>query len=1351
MAITERLMAPGNFTVSFSQEFTPTAIIESIKEWGHIVVTPQEIDVDTLNDSDILNASRYTGIVLNRTLEEGTVTVSGQGLELYMGDGSGKGMVIAESNNIGKVRTYTDATLSETLFNSVVSDGKPFGIMRDEAGNLQAIQQGTISNPATLYTGQHFVETALSALKFVSEILNTEYRVNPNGTIDAGPSANLFVGVGTNEPTSVVVKSAYGEDPEYEGVTPQGLRSEFDATDWVSRVDFTGEVGYFNIPTDVAGEANLSSIPYKDLHGNDLKRVGLVQEPEAPEEHLNTRAQSMLNELSRVKKILNLDLTQYEVSGDMKVGDFVYAFDPDVGFVDTDEDAAAESRDKYEVTFRGQTITPAKVRVTGLTFPIMSGMGVYFRDKDGNYTDLTEYVQFESGATQVELGDVLRSIRDDLRFNEFSLSRQSAGVFSIPDLPATPTLQSGTYLDSTGDSKGFIRVTFNRPLNEDGSQITDGSHYKVRYKKTTDSEYSFMNFPYTNASSETLILQDLTVGVSYQIGVATVDRSGFKKMSSYDGAGIDLYTDSVSVNANFASNAVIEIEKDGQAPSKPKQAQSIAAGPLRVQVTHYLGKDGLDGGGNPFGDFTLEGDLDHLDIHAVAQSGNVQDFTVAESNKIGEIRVTSGNLLQAIPVVGTMELEDSQDYYFRIVAVDKSGNESSPSDGQSALANLIVEANIADANITEAKIGTAAITTAKIADATINDAKISDLSAGKITSGSIIGGEITVGGIANTSGFIKSYNFSSGSAGWAINADGSAEFDAAVIRGTLDASQINVTNLDATNITAGTLSMNRLDLAQILTVGEAAGDVNSGSTTIDGGNITTGTITSTQISANTITTNELNFTPFADGDDLTAGTVGGISINAANIQANYSAGSAGFLIESDGDAFFNSVTVNNPIITLNSASSNNESNVSSFVLGIGGARIYENSNNLYLRGTSIVLQDSNGGSEANPSVTFSTSFDNPGFYAESDSPNTQAKLYWSSGSNNIIHSESDYDTLYIDAANIAIGTDTGGANEFIGKNSSGQLGWHTVSSASHSHTESDITNIGSHGHSYDNYSYWNLNLNGSAQIQSGNTVTFSSGTNTTAVRTGTSIRYDVSFPSLSIANTSGNNAAYAFVTAVSGHQITRTNTSSSTLSAAGWRVNSSGGYVGAPGVGATVWYSSLNSTSDETLKTGIADLTYGLDWINELTPISYRFQTRTVYVCENDLGPTEYSNSDDICGHCESQNEIDLAFYNEQLDAFNNGNLEEEPVVPTPLTTGLVSKEVSWGNTKQNWGFSAQEIESSLPVNPDLQIVEDVEGPDGGTIKVLEYNQMIAPLVKAVQELSTQISDLTARVEALEG
>ena len=484
-------------------------------------------------------------------------------------------MVIAESKNIGKVRTYTNTTLAETLFNSTVSSGKPFGIFRNELGSTQAITQGTIHEPASTYIGSHFVQTALGALKEVSEFLNIEYKINANGTIDAGPSANLFAGVNTN-PSTIVVKTGYGEDPEFQGVVPQGLRTEFDATDFVSRVDFVGEVGYFDAATDVAGEANIASNPYKDLHGNALTRVALIQEPEVATDQLNSRAQLMLTELSRVKKVLNLDLEQYEVSGDMKTGDFIFAFDPDIGFVDTSSEATAESRNLYEVTFRGQVITPIKVRVIGLTFPITNGMGVYFRDKDGNYTDLTQYVQFESGSAQVELGDVIRFIGDDLRFSEFSLNAKTAGVFSIPDLPSTPTLQSGTYLNATGDSIGFIRLTVSKPTNTDSSQITDGSHYRVRYKKTTDSQYSYVNFPFTGASTESLLIQDLTVGFTYDVGVAVVDKSVLRKMSSYDGSGEDLYTNSSSINSNYATNARIEIEKDGQAPSKPKTA-TIAA------------------------------------------------------------------------------------------------------------------------------------------------------------------------------------------------------------------------------------------------------------------------------------------------------------------------------------------------------------------------------------------------------------------------------------------------------------------------------------------------------------------------------------------------------------------------------------------------------------------------------------------------------------------------------------------------------------------------------------------------------------------------------------------------------
>lgn len=785
MAVTERLMGAGNFGVSFLQDQTPSEIIDAIQEWGHIVITPQEMNPDLYDDSAMLASARYTGIVLSKSLEEGVVQVSGKGLQLYLGDDRGKGMVIAENKNLGKARTYTNLPLSSVLFQS----STPYGVMRNEAGNLQAITQGTIYDGSSTYSGTHFVETSLHALKHICEDLGYEFRVNQDATVDAGPAANLFTGV-NSDPTTVVVKTGYGDDPTYQGLSPTGARTEFDAADYVTKVDFIAEIGAFNDPTDFEGEASKTSgeIPYYDIHGNKLSRTGLVSVPDMDSDKLDEQAGLMLTELSKIKKVLNLDLEQYEVTGDLKVGDFIFAFDPFIGFADNATDAAAESRSMHEISFRGQQINPIKVRVVGLSFPISTGMGVYYRKFDGTtvtYTDLTPYVSFESGDTQVELGDVLRDVSDDLRFNEYSIAARTASAKSIPDLPSTPTLQSGTYQDGTGESKGFVRIVFSKPSNIDGSNIVDGSHYRVRYRisdglstsgGTSANEYTFKDFPFTGSSTESLVISDLTVGKSYRVGVATVDTSSFRRKSDYTSTGEDLYTDSPSVNSNYTTNAIIEIDRDGQAPSKPKQAQSIAAGPLRVQLTHYLGKEGTDGNGNPFGDFTLEGDVDHLDIHAVTQSGNTASFTTNTANKIGEIRVTSGNILQQIPVIGTMELEDSQDYYFRIVAVDKSGNASNPSDGQSALANLIAEANIADATITTAKIGQAQITNALIADATITSAKINDLTADKITAG------------------------------------------------TIDASVITVTNLDASNITAGTLDANTVTISN-LTVD--VGDINN--------------------------------------------------------------------------------------------------------------------------------------------------------------------------------------------------------------------------------------------------------------------------------------------------------------------------------------------------------------------------------------------------------------------------------------------------------------------------------------------------------------------------------------------
>ena len=884
MAITERLMGAGSFGVTFLQDQTPSEIIDAINEWGHIVVTPQEMNPDLFDDASMLAAARYTGIVLAKTLEEGVVTVAGQGLQLYLGDDRGKGMVIAENKNIGSKRDYSSLPLSSVLFQS----STPYGIMRDASGNLQAITQGTIHDGSSTYTGSHFVETALHALKHICETLSYEFRVNPDATLDAGPAANLFTGVNT-DPTTVVVKTGYGDDPTYQGISPVGARTEFDARDYVTKVDFIAEVGAFNEPTDFEGEAALSagSIPYYDIHGNKLSRTGLVTVPDMDSDKLNDQATLMLNELSRVKKTLNLDLEQYEVTGDLKVGDFIFAFDPILGFNDDATQAAAESRDIYEIAFRGQQINPIKVRVVGLSFPIQTGMGVYFRSYDGStatYTDLTPFVSFETGDTQVELGDVLRDVSDDMRFNEFSIAARTASAKSIPDIPSTPTLQSGTYLDGTGESKGFIRIVFSKPSNIDGSSITDGSHYRVRYRVSdglstsggaSANEYTFLDFPFTGASTETLMITDLTVGKSYRVGVATVDTSGFRRKTDYTATGTDIYTDTASINSNFATNAVIEIARDGQAPSKPKQATSISAGPLRVQVTHYLGKAGTDGNGNPFGDFTLEGDVDHLDVHAVTQSGNTANFTVNTANKIGELRVTSGNILQQIPVIGTMELEDSQDYYFRIVAVDKSGNESAASDGQSAVANLIQEANISDLTVTDAKIATAAITEAKIANLAVTDAKIASLTADKLTAGTIDASVITVSNLnaSNiTSGTISADRISGGSISADLISGGSISADL-ISGGTINGSNITVTNLNADNINTGTLNGNQIENNAISSSKIQNNAVtNDKIQSVEFGKVTAVSISASDITTGTLNGNNVNITNL-DAGNITGGTL----------------------------------------------------------------------------------------------------------------------------------------------------------------------------------------------------------------------------------------------------------------------------------------------------------------------------------------------------------------------------------------------------------------------------------------------------------------------------------------------
>ena len=138
------------------------------------------------------------------------------------------------------------------------------------------------------------------------------------------------------------------------------------------------------------------------------------------------------------------------------------------------------------------------------------------------------------------------------------------------------------------------------------------------------------------------------------------------------------------------------------------------------------------------------------------------------------------------------------------------------------------------------------------------------------------------------------------------------------------------------------------------------------------------------------------------------------------------------------------------------------------------------------------------------------------------------------------------------------------------------------------------------------------------------------------------------------------------------------------------------------------------STSDERLKENIVSLPYGLDFINNLQPKEFNWK-------ELDVG---YS-----CDTC-----------NQVYDTLVDCDTEDCDGTVSLLTTEL--------NDEKVFGFLAQDIEDVLPNTTDYQLLKYNSTDD-------EYNysqsNLIAPLVKAVQEISTQISDLTDRIEALEG
>lgn len=355
-------MAQGSFEIPLSVA-APWSLYHTCVEFGHIVIVPQWIDPTGLSDTAIKNLARYSGVLLDKELNDDTITLRGASIHWHLGD----------DDNAGPAREGTQSFSSSSL-TSVVSN----------ALTDTGLTSGTITTTGLgSYTGTHYFASPAEILRTACLALGAEYRVNPDGTVDAGPK-NAVYNTDFEDISVFVVRRGFGTDSIFKSVPVQSMRSRLDATNYVTRIIIAADTNNDGSLVEVESLTRSPSDNYKNFGGGNLKRVFVSTMGVSQAIALATYVTSELAQRSKEQR-QDISTEHYEIAnGSLQVGDAFFAYDPPA-FTDN-------TNPQY---FRGQTIFPIATRLLAADWPVRQGMGVFYRDSAGVYTDLTRFVAWE--------------------------------------------------------------------------------------------------------------------------------------------------------------------------------------------------------------------------------------------------------------------------------------------------------------------------------------------------------------------------------------------------------------------------------------------------------------------------------------------------------------------------------------------------------------------------------------------------------------------------------------------------------------------------------------------------------------------------------------------------------------------------------------------------------------------------------------------------------------------------------------------------------------------------------------------------------------------------------------------
>jgi hypothetical protein len=675
--ITEVLQGLGSWEVRLVEE-TPQHVLDQLDWFGHVAVVSGPVDVEAAGD-ELLRRARYVGVHMGKTDDDRGL--SGSGMVRWLGDEDDKARQVFISE-----LSLTNKTLLEAV-TAVLPATVTVGTVHPQP------------NAAQRYEGKHRFQSSRKALQSVCDAFGVEFRVNGDASVDVGTKAQLYRALpGAAVPQPLVVRKGAGAD-----VDVIALPGAFNAEK--SLYDYTTDVVVIGQTTDekqfATGQATASSLPYRDLFGNPVRVYRLISQSSETESSAPAVAQLKLNEFNRIRRSLSLRAEEYESEGAFAVGDDLYAYDPETGITDPNN----------ELYFNGRVVHPDVIRCSGIAWPLVQGMTVGFRRGSGVWLDLTPYVTWESGGNDITLGDLPKSLSrptDDPLQLRVDAARGLDKV--APGPPTGLTLTTYALQDPGGGTTARIVGYWTAPTaNADGSVPVDVSYYVFRWRVVGRPEWQ------TTVAAETNTDVVGTLDMQHEVQVAAVDARNNQ--------------------SDWTLPGTIIASADNIAPPAP--ADPVVSNwlqQLRIVVS------GLAADGTP-----MPPDTNRIEAHQGLTATFTPDLSATSTTRVDSAPPGGAVLYGSAPYGETR--------WVRLVAVDHSGNSSTPSGAVSGSTSKVVEDDVFDGAIGSAKLKDLAVITAKIADLAVNNAKIGNLDVGKLIAGTFTADLVNAGRIRNaTSG-----------------------------------------------------------------------------------------------------------------------------------------------------------------------------------------------------------------------------------------------------------------------------------------------------------------------------------------------------------------------------------------------------------------------------------------------------------------------------------------------------------------------------------------------------------------------------------------------------------------------